>query len=153
MVMTEKDKYIENVSEEDEKLIASFFSDCSLSVEDDGFSDRVMAALPQCEMQGIGGESVARTRRLEWLWTAVCVVAAVAFVAIGPGWEGMQDMLYVWTTNGMVHVAHVATELLRHDAQIGRVVLMGFVGLLILAGVYVYNKLQEDEDSCSLIHL
>lgn len=145
--MTQKDKYIEKLSEEDEKLINSFFSDYSLSVEDDGFTDRVMAALPNSKVHDIGGKIVVQSRRLEWLWTAACIIAAVVFVAIGPGWEGLQDMLYVWTTNGMVHLARLATGFLRHDAQFGHAVLMGFAGLFILAGVYGYNKMQEASSS------
>lgn len=50
---------------EDDKLIARFFNDNAVSVEDNGFSRRVMHSLPD------------RATRLNRVWTAVCAVALV----------------------------------------------------------------------------
>lgn len=50
---------------DDDKLIAQFFNDNAVSIEDDGFSRRVMHSLP------------SRATRLNRVWTAVCAVALV----------------------------------------------------------------------------
>jgi len=50
---------------DDDKLIARFFNDNAVRIDDGGFSRRVMRRLP------------SRAARLNRIWTAVCAVALV----------------------------------------------------------------------------
>ena len=75
--MTDKinDKKLESMKGEplnpqDEELLQMFFSDCQMSeIPDDGFSDRVMQALPALPETGTA-MSLVKRQRLEHLWTA-----------------------------------------------------------------------------------
>ena len=78
--MTDKinDKKLESMKGEplnpqDEELLQMFFSDCQMSeIPDDGFSDRVMQALPALPDTDTA-MSLVKRQRLEHLWTAACV--------------------------------------------------------------------------------
>lgn len=52
----------------DEILIERFFNENRITIEDNGFSRRVMNRLPD------------RARRINRLWTAVCAMAAIIFI-------------------------------------------------------------------------
>ena len=58
------------MTENDEKLITSFFEDSRHhTLPDNGFSERVMRSLPE--------NNYARMKCLGRLWTATCVVAGI----------------------------------------------------------------------------
>lgn len=77
------------MNENDNILIEQFFQEAAQQqIEDNGFSERVMAALP--------------VRRINWLshlWTMFCIaVAAVVFV-LTQGWTVVLSHLAVFLTN------------------------------------------------------
>ena len=61
---------------EQDKLTEKYFREYRQEIPDDGFSRRVMNRLP--------GE---RTRRLDWLWTAMCVAACITVFFLTDGWQ------------------------------------------------------------------
>ena len=99
--MTDKinDKKLESMKGEplnpqDEELLQMFFSDCQMSeIPDDGFSDRVMQALPALPETDTA-MSLVKRQRLEHLWTAVCVAAGIIIAVVCQGWEQLQGWLF-----------------------------------------------------------
>ena len=93
MVMTDKDidkmfqtsagSEDEQLTRTDEQLLQSFFADCQTELPDDGFSDRVMAALPTLEAE----QAVANRRRMEHLWQLVCIAIGIVGAVVCQGWE------------------------------------------------------------------
>ena len=87
--MTDKinDKKLESMKGEplnpqDEELLQMFFSDCQMSeIPDDGFSDRVMQALPALPDTDTA-MSLVKRQRLEHLWTAACVAAGIIIAVV-----------------------------------------------------------------------
>ena len=87
--MTDKinDKKLESMKGEplnpqDEELLKMFFSDCQMSeIPDDGFSDRVMQALPALPETDTA-MSLVKRQRLEHLWTAACVAAGIIIAVV-----------------------------------------------------------------------
>ncbi|MBQ9637854.1 MAG: DUF5056 domain-containing protein [Prevotella sp.] len=57
----------------DDELLAQFFNENRVELEDDGFAARVMQQLP------------SRTVRLSRIWTFVCALAGVAFFVWADG--------------------------------------------------------------------
>lgn len=126
------------ISMDDEKLLESFFADCSMDIPDDGFSDRVMAALPSAE-----AEQAARKRiLLEHLWTAACVAIGIVAAVICQGWEQIQalfdSMKLDILMSGSRAVSHVA-ETLGHSHNLW----MMLAGILVLFMVWGYNAVQD----------
>ena len=70
-----------------DKMIESFLKDHTLEVADNGFTDRVMRALPEEEWQR--SAALRFQKRLSQLWTAACIVAAVGFFAYTGLWSAI----------------------------------------------------------------
>ena len=144
--MTDKinDKKLESMKGEpldpqDEELLQMFFSDCQMSeIPDDGFSDRVMQALPDLEKE----KALAKRRRLEHLWTAACVAVGVIAAVVCQGWEQIQGWLFSmkidFLLSGSRALTHVA-ESIGHSQNL-LTLLAGFVVLIIVWG---YNELAD----------
>lgn len=58
-------------------MIEKYLRDNALDVADNGFTERVMAALPEKEWQK--RQARAKALRLTWVWRIVCLVALVGF--------------------------------------------------------------------------
>ena len=144
--MTDKinDKKLESMKGEpltpqDEELLQMFFSDCQMSeIPDDGFSDRVMQALPDLEQE----KALAKRRRLEHLWTAACVAVGVIAAVVCQGWEQIQGWLFSmkidFLLSGSRALTHVA-ESIGHSQNL-LTLLAGFVVLIMVWG---YNELAD----------
>ena len=144
--MTDKinDKKLESMKGEplnpqDEELLQMFFSDCQMSeIPDDGFSDRVMQALPDLEQE----KALAKRRRLEHLWTAACVAVGVIAAVVCQGWEQIQGWLFSmkidFLLSGSRALTHVA-ESIGHSQNL-LTLLAGFVVLIMVWG---YNELVD----------
>lgn len=63
--------------EQEDMLLEQFFNQQRFEVADDGFSQGVMRLLPD------------RARRLNRLWTALCMVVAVVFFIVERGWSAI----------------------------------------------------------------
>lgn len=126
------------VSMDDEKLLESFFADCRMNIPDDGFSDRVMAALPSSEME----KEVAQRRRLEHLWTAACVAIGVVAAFICQGWEQIQAFLYTLKIDFLLSSSHALTQSINALGQ-SHNLLMVLAGALVLLMVWGYNEFMD----------
>lgn len=74
---------------DDNTLLDSFFQDARRQqIDDDGFSSRVMASLPQLQAD------LGRELRLSRLWTLFCIALAVVLFLCFTGWgELLTDFL------------------------------------------------------------
>ena len=149
MVMTDKinDNKLKNINGEplslqDEELLQQFFADCRMSeIPDDGFSDRVMhalPALPETETE----KSLVKRQRLEHLWTAACVAAGVIIAVVCQGWEQIQGWLFSmkidFLLSGSRALTHVADSI-AHSQNL----LMVLAGIVVLIMVWGYNELAD----------
>ena len=132
----------EPLSLQDEELLQQFFADCRMSeIPDDGFSDRVMHALPalpetETEM------SLVKRQRLEHLWTAACVAAGIINAVVCQGWEQIQGWLFSmkidFLLSGSRALTHVADSV-AHSQNL----LMVLAGFIVLIMVWGYNELAD----------
>lgn len=147
--MTDKinDNKLKNINEEplslqDEELLQQFFADCRMSeIPDDGFSDRVMhalPALPETETE----KSLVKRQRLEHLWTAACVAAGIIIAVVCQGWEQIQGWLFSmkidFLLSGSRALTHVADSI-AHSQNL----LMALAGFIVLIMVWGYNELAD----------
>lgn len=147
--MTDKinDKKLKNINGEplslqDEELLQQFFADCRMSeIPDDGFSDRVMhalPALPEAETE----KSLVKRQRLEHLWTAACVAAGIIIAVVCQGWEQIQGWLFSmkidFLLSGSRALTHVADSI-AHSQNL----LMVLAGIIVLIMVWGYNELAD----------
>lgn len=130
---------MEPLNASDEQLLQAFFADNGMAgIPDDGFSDRVMQALPALEQE----KALSRRRRLEHLWTAACVAVGVIAAVVCQGWEQIQGWLFSmkidFLMSGSRALTHVA-ESIGHSQSL-LTVLAGFVVLIMVWG---YNELAD----------
>ncbi len=147
--MTDKinDKKLESMKGEplnpqDEELLQMFFSDCQMSeIPDDGFSDRVMQALPALPETDTA-MSLVKRQRLEHLWTAACVAAGIIIAVVCQGWEQIQGWLFSmkidFLLSGSRALTHVANSI-AHSQNL----LMVLAGIVVLIMVWGYNELAD----------
>ena len=130
---------MEPLNASDEQFLQAFFTDNGMAgIPDDGFSDRVMQALPALGQE----KALAKRRRLEHLWTAACVAAGVIAAVVCQGWEQIQDWLFSmkidFLMSGSRALTHVA-ESIGHSQNL----LMMLVGIFVLIMVWGYNELAD----------
>lgn len=127
MVMTE-DKI-------NDQLLQSFFADCQTELPDDGFSDRVMAALPSTEAE----KAAVMRRRMEHVWTLVCVAIGLIAAVVCQGWEQIQGFLFSMKIDILMSGSRALThavDTLCHSQNLW----MALAGCLVIALVWGYNK-------------
>lgn len=134
-----KSQDMEPLNASDEQLLQAFFADNGMAgIPDDGFSDRVMQALPALEQE----KALSRRRRLEHLWTVACVAVGVIAAVVCQGWEQIQGWLFSmkidFLMSGSRALTHVA-ESIGHSQSL-LTVLAGFVVLIMVWG---YNELAD----------
>lgn len=145
MVMT--DKMIDNIngveleplSATDDQLLQAFFADNRMEeIPDDGFSDRVMQALPSLEQE----KALVKRRRLEHLWTAACVAVGIVAAVVCQGWEQIQGWLFsmkidflLTGSRALTHVADAVTQTQN--------LLMMLAGIVVLVMVWGYNEVAD----------
>ena len=126
------------LSAQDEQLLQSFFAECRMDIPDDGFSDRVMQALPSSEME----KEVAKRRRLEHLWTAACVAIGIVAAVVCQGWEQIQSFLYGMKIDFLVSGSRALTQSLNVLGQSHNLLLM-LAGALVIVMVWGYNEVSD----------
>jgi len=126
------------LSAQDEQLLQSFFADCRMDIPNDGFSDRVMQALPSSEME----KEVAKRRRLEHLWTAACVAIGIVAAVVCQGWEQIQSFLYGMKIDFLVSGSRALTQSLNVLGQSHNLLLM-LAGALVIVMVWGYNEVSD----------
>ena len=163
MVMT--DKMIDNIkgmeleplSAADDQLLQAFFADNRMEeIPDDGFSDRVMQALPALEQERTvltleqektmlaldQKKAWAKRRRLEHLWTSACVAVGIVAAVVCQGWEQIQGWLFsmkidflLTGSRALTHVADAITPTQN--------LLMMLAGIVVLVMVWGYNEVAD----------
>ena len=134
-----KSKNIEPLSASDEQLLQAFFADNMMAESpDEGFSDKVMLSLPALEQE----RALVKRRRLEHLWTAVCMAIGVIAAVVCQGWEQILGLFYNmkidFLLTGSRALMYVA-ESIGHSQNL-LTLLAGFVVLIMVWG---YNELAD----------
>lgn len=136
MVMTEDNKMNQTLlTQDDEQLLQSFFADCQTELPDGGFSDRVMAALPSTEAE----KAAVMRRRMEHVWTLVCVAIGLIAAVVCQGWEQIQGFLFSMKIDILMSGSRALThavDTLCHSQNLW----MALAGCLVIALVWGYNK-------------
>lgn len=134
--MTEDNKMNQTMlAQDDEQLLQSFFADCQTELPDDGFSDRVMSALPSTEAE----KAAVMRRRMEHVWTLVCVAIGLIAAVVCQGWEQIQGFLFSMKIDILMSGSRALThavDTLCHSQNLW----MALAGCLVIALVWGYNK-------------
>ena len=134
--MTEDNKMNQTLlAQDDEQLLQSFFAECQTELPDDGFSDRVMAALPSTEAE----KAAVMRRRMEHVWTLVCVAIGLIAAVVCQGWEQIQGFLFSMKIDILMSGSRALThavDTLCHSQNLW----MALAGCLVIALVWGYNK-------------
>lgn len=139
--MTDKDLDMINqtmLGQDDEQLLQSFFADCQTEIPDDGFSDRVMAALPSTEAE----KAAVMRRRMEHVWTLVCVAIGLIAAVVCQGWEQIQGFLFSMKIDFLMSGSRALTQAvdsLCHSQNLW----MLLAGCLVVAMVWGYNEAMD----------
>lgn len=134
-----KSKNIEPLSASDEQLLQAFFADNMMAeIPDEGFSDKVMLSLPALEQE----RALVKRRRLEHLWTAVCMAIGVIAAVVCQGWEQILGLFYNmkidFLLTGSRAFTYVADSIDRSQN-----LLMVLAGIFLLIMVWGYNELAD----------
>ena len=132
-----KSKNIEPLSASDEQLLQAFFADNMMAeIPDEGFSDKVMLSLPALEQE----RALVKRRRLEHLWTAVCMAIGVIAAVVCQGWEQILGLFYNmkidFLLTGSRALAYVADSIDRSQNLV-------LAGIFLLIMVWGYNELAD----------
>ena len=148
---------LEPLSATDDQLLQAFFANNRMEeVPDDGFSDRVMQALPSLEqeknMLALEQEktvlaleqeqALAKRRRLEHLWTAACVAIGVVAAVVCQGWEQIQGWLFSMKIDFLLTGSRALTHLADAIPQTQNLLMM-LAGIVVLVMVWGYNELAD----------
>ena len=134
-----KSKNIEPLSASDEQLLQAFFADNMMAeIPDEGFSDKVMLSLPAIEQE----RAFVKRRRLEHLWTVVCMAIGVIAAVVCQGWEQILGLFYNmkidFLLTGSRALTYVADSIDRSQN-----LLMVLAGFVVLIMVWEYNELAD----------
>lgn len=154
MVMTDKmiDKIngmeFEPLSATDDQLLQTFFADNRMEeIPDDGFSDRVMQALPGLEPEKTvlsleQEQALAKRLRLEHLWTAACVAVGVVAAVVCQGWEQILGLLFSMKIDFLLTGSRALTHVLDAIMQTQNLLMM-LAGIVVLVMVWGYNEVAD----------
>ena len=148
---------LEPLSATDDQLLQAFFADNRMEeIPDDGFSDRVMQALPGLDQEKTvlaleqektvlaleQEKALAKRRRLEHLWTAACVAVGVVAAVVCQGWEQIQGWLFSMKIDFLLTGSRALTHVLDTIMQTQNL-LMLLAGIFVLIMVWGYNELAD----------
>lgn len=163
MVMTDKmidnrnGMELEQLSATDNQLLQAFFADNRMEeIPDDGFSDRVMQALPGLEPEKTllaldqektvlsleQEQALAKRRRLEHLWTAACVAVGIVAAVVCQGWEQIQGWLFSMKIDFLLTGSRALTHLADAITPTQNLLMM-LAGIVVLVMVWGYNELAD----------
>ena len=130
---------LEPLSVTDDQLLQAFFADNRMEeIPDDGFSDRVMQALPGLDQE----KTWANRRRLEHLWTAACVAVGVVAAVVCQGWEQIQGWLFSMKIDFLLTGSRALTHVLDAIMQTQNLLMM-LAGIVVLVMVWGYNEVAD----------
>ena len=134
-----KSQDMEPLNASDEQFLQAFFAEnMRAGIPDDGFSDRVMQALPDLEQE----KALAKRRRLEHLWTAACVAVGVIAAVVCQGWEQIQGWLFSMKIDFLLTGSRALTHLADAITPTQNLLMM-LAGLVVLVMVWGYNELAD----------
>lgn len=139
---------LEPLSAADDQRLQAFFADNRMEeVPDDGFSDRVMQALPGLEQEKTvlsleQKQAWAKRRRLEHLWTAACVAVGIVAAVVCQGWEQIQGWLFSMKIDFLLTGSRALTHLADAITPTQNLLMM-LAGLVVLVMVWGYNELAD----------
>ena len=136
----------EPLSATDDQLLQAFFADNRMEeIPDDGFSDRVMQALPGLDPEKTVlalDQDLAKRLRLEHLWTAACVAVGVVAAVVCQGWEQIQGWLFSMKIDFLLTGSRALTHVLDTIMQTQNLLMM-LAGIFVLIMVWGYNELAD----------
>ena len=113
-------------------LLKQFFADAAKqTIEDNGFTERVMMNLPETDM------SESRVRTLSHLWTLFCVVVALIAFWLAKGWPIVENVIA-----GGKHMLINAIEVFLITAPTTEISINPWVVVLLLAFVLIFLPYQ-----------
>lgn len=137
---------LEPLSATDDQLLQAFFADNRMEeIPDDGFSDRVMQALPALEQEKTVlslEQALAKRRRLEHLWTAACVAVGVVAAVVCQGWEQIQGWLFSMKIDFLLTGSRALTHLADAITPTQNLLMM-LAGIVVLVMVWGYNEVAD----------
>lgn len=139
---------LEPLSATDDQLLQAFFADNRMEeIPDDGFSDRVMQALPGLDPEKTmltldQDQALAKRLRLEHLWTAACVAVGVVAAVVCQGWEQIQGWLFSMKIDFLLTGSRALTHVLDTIMQTQNLLMM-LAGIVVLVMVWGYNELAD----------
>ena len=148
---------LEPLSATDDQLLQAFFADNRMKeIPDDGFSDRVMQALPSLEQEKTllaldqektvlsleQEQALAKRRRLEHLWTAACVAVGIVAAVVCQGWEQIQGWLFSMKIDFLLTGSRALTHLADAITPTQNLLMM-LAGIVVLVMVWGYNELAD----------
>ena len=148
---------LEPLSATDDQLLQTFFADNKMEeIPDDGFSDRVMQALPGLEPEKTllaldqektvlsleQEQALAKRLRLEHLWTAACVAVGVVAAVVCQGWEQIQGWLFSMKIDFLLTGSRALTHVLDAIMQTQNLLMM-LAGIVVLVMVWGYNEVAD----------
>lgn len=146
MIDNRNGRKLEPLSATDDQLLQAFFADNRMEeIPDDGFSDRVMQALPGLDPEKTVltlDQALAKRLRLEHLWTAVCVAVGVVAAVVCQGWEQIQGWLFSMKIDFLLTGSRALTHVLDTIMQTQNL-LMLLAGIFVLIMVWGYNELAD----------
>ena len=139
---------LEPLGATDDQLLQAFFADNRMEeVPDDGFSDRVMQALPSLDPEKTvlaleQEQALVKRRRLEHLWTAACVAVGIVAAVVCQGWEQIQGWLFSMKIDFLLTGSRALTHLADAIPQTQNLLMM-LAGIVVLVMVWGYNELAD----------
>ena len=148
---------LEPLSATDDQLLQAFFADNRMEeIPDDGFSDRVMQALPGLEPEKTvlsldqektvlsleQEQALAKRRRLEHLWTAACVAVGIVAAVVCQGWEQIQGWLFSMKIDFLLTGSRALTHLADAITPTQNLLMM-LAGIVVLVMVWGYNEVAD----------
>ena len=146
MIDNRNGRKLEPLSATDDQLLQAFFADNRMEeIPDDGFSDRVMQALPGLDPEKTVltlDQALAKRLRLEHLWTAACVAVGVVAAVVCQGWEQIQGWFFSMKIDFLLTGSRALTHVLDTIMQTQNL-LMLLAGIFVLIMVWGYNELAD----------
>ena len=148
MIDNRNGRKLEPLSATDDQLLQAFFADNRMEeIPDDGFSDRVMQALPNLDPEKTvltldQDQVLAKRLRLEHLWTAACVAVGVVAAVVCQGWEQIQGWLFSMKIDFLLTGSRALTHLADAIPQTQNLLMM-LAGIVVLVMVWGYNELAD----------
>lgn len=118
-------------AEEDERMLQSFFQGCQQEIPDDGFSDRVMEALPRRN----------RTYYIRYVWMATCILVGVVGFVLDNGWLHVRDLMFSLKINTLLSMGHAVEHVGTVASNVSW--LTTLAGLAVITTIWGYNKIMD----------